>query len=812
MSRKKTALQVAQDRGRAGINPQRLLITLGIGLCLAMSAVCVIQALGVGREQRSTESLRAAQASLADTLTRLVRDKQNALTTALDDNELRAALTVVDDVSRQRATTLLRERLPETERVEFYDPRLPELVESDLGKFGYSRANILAEARSNGGIARAQMHRLDDKMLFAQAQAVRDGERVVAYAYVLTPGQAVLDAVQQQSIASGRLSLRQGGGAATLTQLASGGATVGDEIVVEVPESIFAIATQRVDAFKLGEWVPLVDIDNTFALWVVGVLLLLLAGLLVVIGRAMTGAPVAGKAEGIGGVLDNLAGKLRDRAKKPEPDEQVMPVTAAKPKPAADAARVAAKPVVEKPASDARGVAVDRSIFRAYDIRGVVGKTLSKDVARMLGLAIGSVIRERGLSEVVVGRDGRLSGPELAQELIRGLRATGCDVIDIGAVPTPMVYFATYHLNAGSGVAVTGSHNPPDYNGFKIVVGGETLAEDAITDLYTRIVEGRFSLGNGGLQTMDVTSDYIERITGDVQVERKLKVVVDCGNGIPGAIAPQVLEGVGCEVIPLYCDVDGTFPNHHPDPSDPHNLEDLIVSVKRLKADIGLAFDGDGDRLGVVTANGEIIYPDRLLMMFAIDVLNRNPGAAIIYDVKCTGHLQDLILRHGGSPMMWKTGHSLIKAKMREEDAELAGEMSGHFFFRERWYGFDDGVYAAARLVEILGATDRAPQELFDELPKGVSTPELKINMEEGAHQAFMGRFRERASFPGSRVSNIDGVRADYPDGWGLVRCSNTTPSLVLRFDADNEQALRRIQETFREQLLALGPDLKLPF
>jgi phosphomannomutase/phosphoglucomutase len=311
---------------------------------------------------------------------------------------------------------------------------------------------------------------------------------------------------------------------------------------------------------------------------------------------------------------------------------------------------------------------------------------------------------------------------------------------------------------------------------------------------------------------MDVFQDYLDRISGDVQVERRLKVVVDAGNGVAGGVAPQVLEAIGCDVVPLYCEVDGTFPNHHPDPTDPHNLEDLILSVKRLKADVGLAFDGDGDRLGVVTASGEIIYPDRVLMLFAIDVLNRNPGATVIYDVKCTGHLQDIVLRNGGSPIMWKTGHSLMKAKLREEDAALAGEMSGHFFFRERWYGFDDAIYAAARLCEILGASERAPQELFDELPKGVSTPELKVEMQEGQPHDFIARFRDRSNFPSARVSTIDGVRADYPDGWGLVRASNTTPSLVLRFDADNAEALERIKTTFREQMRAIEKDIALPF
>jgi phosphomannomutase / phosphoglucomutase len=398
--------------------------------------------------------------------------------------------------------------------------------------------------------------------------------------------------------------------------------------------------------------------------------------------------------------------------------------------------------------------------------------------------------------------------------LIAGLRSTGMDVIDIGAAATPVTYFAAFHLRAGSCISVTGSHNPPDYNGFKIVLGGETLSEGAIQNLYKRIDEARFVEGMGGLQAIDISPDYISRITDDIQIERKLKIVVDCGNGIPGAIAPAVLEGIGCEVIPLYCDVDGTFPNHHPDPSDVANLQDLILSVKQVGADLGLAFDGDGDRLGVVTASGEVIFPDRLLMLFAIDILTRNPGATIIYDVKCTGHLQPLILQHGGSPLMWRTGHSLIKAKMKETDAALAGEMSGHFFFGERWYSFDDGIYAAARLMEVLASDieQRSPQEIFDTLPKGVSTPELKISMHEGEHYRFMENFARKATFDGARLTTIDGIRADWPDGWGLVRASNTTPMLVLRFDADTQRALTRIQDVFRTQLLALDPSLPLPF
>jgi phosphomannomutase / phosphoglucomutase len=423
-------------------------------------------------------------------------------------------------------------------------------------------------------------------------------------------------------------------------------------------------------------------------------------------------------------------------------------------------------------------------------------------------------MHDQGLQDIVVGRDGRLSGPDMANGLIEGLRRAGRNVIDIGMAPTPVVYFAAYHLRTGSCVSVTGSHNPPDYNGFKIVVGGETLSGDAIADLHARIADDRLhdAPEPGTLQQRNIDDDYVQRIASDVQLDRPLRVVVDAGNGVAGGIAPQVLSAIGAEVTPLYCDIDGSFPHHHPDPSDAQNLVDLTRMVARLDADLGLAFDGDGDRLGVVTRDGQNIYPDRLLMLFAADVLERNPGAVIVYDVKCTGRLPGQILRHGGSPLMWKTGHSLIKAKMRETEAELAGEMSGHFFFKERWYGFDDGIYAAARLLEILAARPEPPAEVLSALPDGVSTPEIKVDAPGGDPHAFVERFRAKAKFEGARLSTIDGLRVDWPDGWGLVRASNTTPILVLRFDGDDAAALRRIQTAFREQLLAVQPDLQLPF
>ena len=433
-------------------------------------------------------------------------------------------------------------------------------------------------------------------------------------------------------------------------------------------------------------------------------------------------------------------------------------------------------------------------------------------MARAIGQAIGSLMHEKGLQRIVVGRDGRLSGPELAGALIEGLRSTGRDVTDIGLAPTPLVYFAAAQEEGGSCVAVTGSHNPPDYNGFKIVVGGETLSGETITDLYQRINGGRLhrAAHPGAVETRQMAPDYVLRVASDIQLARPLKVVVDAGNGAAGDLGPRVLEAIGAEVIPLFCEIDGTFPNHHPDPSEPHNLEDLRRAVAEHGADIGLAFDGDGDRLGVITPAGANIFPDRLLMLFAADVLDRQPGAVIVYDVKCSGAMMPFILRHGGSPLMWKTGHSLIKAKMRETEAELAGEMSGHFFFKERWFGFDDGIYSAARLLEILAARDEDVDTVFAEIPEGVSTPELKIPVQDP--HAFIRRFVALGDFDGARATTIDGLRADWPDGWGLVRASNTTPILVLRFEADDEAALARIQEAFRQRLLELDPGLAIPF
>jgi phosphomannomutase/phosphoglucomutase len=451
-------------------------------------------------------------------------------------------------------------------------------------------------------------------------------------------------------------------------------------------------------------------------------------------------------------------------------------------------------------------------IFRAYDIRGIVGENLSPDTVQLIGLAIGSEALERGVNALCIGYDGRHSSPELAEALARGIMATGCDVIQIGAVPTPVLYFATHELGTGSGVMVTGSHNPADYNGLKIMLAGDTLSGEAIQKLYQRARTGDFVSGQGSQSTDDVRRAYLDRIVGDIAVAAPLKVVVDAGNGIAGELGPMLIEELGCEVVPLYCDVDGDFPNHHPDPGKPANLADLIAKVEEVGADLGLAFDGDGDRLGVVANTGKIIWPDRLLMLFARDVVSRNPGADVLYDVKCSRRLAGVISEAGGRPIMWKSGHSLMKAKMKETGALLAGEMSGHVFFSERWYGFDDGLYSAARLLEILGIEDRHSSEVFEDFPEDISTPELNVEVTEDTKFGIIERLSQNGAFGDGNISTIDGVRVDYADGWGLCRASNTTPVLVLRFEAETDEALARIKTLFRDQLKLAAPDIVVDF
>ena len=445
---------------------------------------------------------------------------------------------------------------------------------------------------------------------------------------------------------------------------------------------------------------------------------------------------------------------------------------------------------------------ISSSIFKAYDIRGIVEKELTPEVVKLIGMAIGSESIAQGERGIVVGRDGRLTGPMLSESLISGLIESGCHVVDIGMVPTPLVYFATYTKGASSGVMVTGSHNPPEYNGFKIMIAGETLAADKIQNLYSRIVNQQFSSGSGSSTSINIDQDYMDTIKSDIVLERELNIVVDCGNGIAGNIAPKLFESLGANVTKLFCLVDGRFPNHHPDPSNPENLEDLIKEVIDTGADLGLAFDGDGDRLGLVDNNGNVVWADRQMILYSRDVLSRKPGAKIIFDVKCSSLLPKDILEHSGEPIMSRTGHSFIKNKLKETDAELGGEMSGHIFFKDRWYGFDDALYTAARLLEIISKTDKTCDEIFAELPDSVSTPEINIHFDkQGQQYDAMEALSKNVDFPDSEINTLDGVRVDYENCWGLVRASNTIPCLVLRFEGSDKEALNSIKSQFKDWL-----------
>ncbi len=455
---------------------------------------------------------------------------------------------------------------------------------------------------------------------------------------------------------------------------------------------------------------------------------------------------------------------------------------------------------------------VTSSIFRAYDIRGVVKTDLRPDVVLLIGKAIGTLYPN--CKKVAIGRDGRLTSKELSDNLIEGLRATGIDVIDIGEVPTPVLYYATHALGTGSGLMVTGSHNPPEYNGIKMVMGEKTLFGDMIQDIYACIENGSFNNGKGTLEEVNVLDDYINTICKEIKLQRPLSIAIDCGNGVAGPSAIKLFNGLGCSrVDELFCDIDGNFPNHHPNPSEPENLEDLISTIVNNKLDLGLAFDGDGDRVGIVDEHGDVLWADRQMMLYAKDVLSRNPGSEIIFDVKSSRNLASYIEKAGGKATIWKTGHSFIKNKMKETGALLAGEMSGHIFFKERWFGFDDGLYSAARMLEILAADSRPVSEIFNDLPNDISTPEITVTLEnDGAQHEFIKKFINQSNFTDAKLSTVDGVRADFDYGWGLVRASNTTPSLVIRFEAESEEKLEQLKDNFRSQIHSVDSTINLPF
>ncbi|KTC66300.1 phosphomannomutase (plasmid) [Legionella adelaidensis] len=457
-------------------------------------------------------------------------------------------------------------------------------------------------------------------------------------------------------------------------------------------------------------------------------------------------------------------------------------------------------------------VKIKRDVFRAYDIRGVIDKSFSENEYYSIGKALSYRLKSLGLNEIFIARDGRLTSFALSQALQEGFLDSGIDVVNLGEVPTPVLYYATATQPIQSGVIVTGSHNPSEYNGIKMVLSGVTLANEDIDILYNINQSQECINGVGKYQERNIIPEYCERIVQDTYLKKPYKIVVDCGNGIAGPIAPVVLEKLGCEVIPLFCDVDGNFPNHHPDPTVETNLYALKNAIKEHQADLGLAFDGDADRLGVVTNEGLLIWPDRLMMLYARDLLRKNPGANIVFDVKCSSHLGKLIADEGGNPKMCPTGHSIVKSVMKKENAALAGEMSGHLFFKDRWYGFDDALYSACRLLEILSQSPKSVSEQFNEIPDSINTPEIKILLDDDKKFQFMSRFVEKAVFAEAKIISIDGLRVEFEHGWGLIRASNTTPCLVARFEARDEVTLKGIQSIFRNQLLAIDESLSIPF
>jgi phosphomannomutase/phosphoglucomutase len=758
-----------------------------------------------------------------------VSENIQALNRVLEDQQVQE-LAVIAAAEPEKLANLkqyVSGRIPDLMDLQLYPADLAPLRAADLGPFGYAVLDMLYIA-AKSSLAPVQMHGSGDGSYIAMAVRVGDENNPTGYLFAKVKPDTLVETFKASLPDAGAFALDQYNGrfkSTTLSGLAKAPAA-GEHIVwLRIPSSLF-----RVGLLQSAAASPSMGVLRP-VLFVLGLVLLVLGVVLQFRPARKEPAvepPQAPEEESVPAELQTRAAASRDEpgrtgaqiddsASDETPQAQPRKTTGVDTGDGLGAIELPdlgfSLEKVATPRKKAHApVELVESIFRAYDIRGIVDETLDEEVAYQVGQVVGTMTLEADAEPVVVARDGRASGPELVQGLIRGIASTGCDVVDIGAVPTGVLYFAAYDIGSASGVMVTGSHNPPEYNGIKMLIAGKTLAGDQIKDIYKRIKSGAVRVGKGKVSEQDMLDRYRERIASDIQLQRPLKVIADCGNGIGGVVVANVLRDIGAEVITLFDEVDGSFPNHHPDPSEPENLNDLIEAVRLMEADIGVAFDGDADRLGVVTSIGEIIYADRLMMLFAEDVLGRVPGATIIYDVKCTGHLHRVIEEAGGKAMMYKTGHSLIKNRMREIGAPFAGEMSGHFFFKERWYGFDCGIYSACRLLEILAKDERDPQQVLHELPNAVSTPELKVQMQEGENHEFIRQMQEHARFADARVTTIDGVRADFADGWGLVRASNTTPILVLRFEGDSEQSLQRIKEIFKLQMLAIKPDLRMPF
>ncbi len=787
-------------------------------------------------QQAAVESSTTIATSMSDLLTPAIKKIQVQLAQLAKNNEIVVAFKSGNEEQIKQSALENASKFADALKLRFFKRGKYDLDYESKPNLGFASIDLLKKVEESKAPSKVEVHNPgseDAHIVFVEP--VLEGQEVLGLMHLSMPASLYEAVVKEFKLAEGYAELQQSviGGTVDLNSLGDKQYKIGT-----------ATATAKVSGtqWKFAHWSSsLANSGNSSLLSLVGSLvLLILAGLAGwyylgrgkdeddanyfydeddgVIYQGAVRAIMDGAHPGVEKLISNLprAGQSRsinllDEAQvKEKPDvsnlltEDTFDITEASEEP---------EPVQEvKP--EKKPVQVDPSIFRAYDIRGIVGNTLTKEVVEAIGKAIGSEAKTRGQASIAIGRDGRTHGPELQQELVNGIASTGVNVINVGMVPTPVLYFATHHLDVHSGVMLTGSHNPPDYNGMKIVLGGDSLSGDDIQGLKNRIIDNNFATGVGEVSEVDVKADYIRRITDDIPVAlgRSFKIVVDAGNGVAGELSPQLYRALGHEVIDQYCEVDGNFPNHHPDPSQPENIAALIQRVKDEKADLGFAFDGDGDRLGIVDSLGNVIWPDRQMILLAEDVLSRNPGAPIIYDVKCSRYLTEAIEAAGGKALMWKTGHSLIKKKMKEVDSPLAGEMSGHIFFKERWYGFDDALYTGARVLEILVNNELSPTEVFAFIPEDVSTPELRARLDEMEHAGFMEELFSQSKFDGANVVDIDGLRADYPDGWGLVRPSNTSPYLVMRFEAEDEEVLQRIKTEFKAAMLKVKPDLEMPF
>ena len=792
--------------------------------------------MGAESKQQSTltENYAAQYSSLLNQATSQLGEQQQQLAANL---EIRAAVVGVDLEAQRALSNVLNGKIPHLVRIEFYSKGAAQFDEHPDAPVGHAALQMIKWAEENKKVA-AEIHNKGGRQLIYSVESVLNGEGKPGGVLLLVSDLALLK--QPLSGLDGRL------GRATLQQKFPGiaektvftvGAKAGSNEALKVKVALangsWMLVFAPTQALFKGFGYPAETLLLAGGLWLLIALLASIAGYIVLSKKLnqnaqelyrFMGNTMHGKASVrhqfslamFESLSQGFAHLMRDYVANPNGDGNRTEASVSIAKNID-----AAAPTEERPARTfseidegyAEEFSVPDEIFRAYDIRGVYEKTLTIETTTLIGKAIGSEVIDQGERQVLVAADGRLSSPALRDALVEGLTAAGCDVIDLGTTVTPVLYFGLHHMDVKSAVMITGSHNPAEYNGLKIVIDGVTLAEDKIQELYHRIVKTEFQSGQGAVETVNINSKYMDRICNDVAlISEPLKVVVDCGNGVAGAVAPLVLRALGCDVIELYCDIDGNFPNHEPDPSKAENLKDLVSRVTSEGADLGLAFDGDGDRLVVVAGSGKIIQPDRLMMLFVQDIVARNLGADVVFDVKCSKHLAEVISEAGGRPVMWKSGHSLMKAKSDELGAVLAGEFSGHLFFRERWYGFDDGIYSAARLLEVLSTEGLTLDEMMSELPWSPSTPELEIEISDDKKFAFVEQFRLNATFDGGTLTDLDGIRIDFSDGWGLVRASNTMPKLTLRFEADDELSLARIQDAFKQQLLANNSALEIPF